>query len=119
VSTSVGALPANLIPRVPKACAPPPHLDLQEGVGDAADIVVSREAAHDEAAQDLAQHGHLRTIHLYRRWLHLADVHHQRHACTDGTTPRLLSWLAKCGLCVEALALSQRLQQVQLTGFEV
>lgn len=38
----------------------PAHLDLQEGVGYATNVVLGCKAAHQQAAQDLAQLRHLR-----------------------------------------------------------
>ena len=54
------------------------HLDLQKRVSDAADIVLWSKAAHEQAAQDLAEHGNMLSVLLYRVGIYLTDLQHQR-----------------------------------------
>lgn len=54
-------------------------LDLQEGVSDAADIMLRGKAAHEQAAHDVAQLRDVLAVGLNSCGFNLADLHHQRH----------------------------------------
>jgi len=55
------------------------YLDLQEGVCDAADIMLWSKAAHEQAAHDVAQLGHMSAVGLDGCGVNRADLHHQRY----------------------------------------
>ena len=54
------------------------HLDLQERVSDAAYVMFWGKATHEQAAQDLAQHGNMPSVLIYRAGIYLTDLQHQR-----------------------------------------
>ena len=56
-----------------------PYLDLQEGICDAADVMLWGEATHEQTAHDVAQLRHMPTIRLNGGRVHRADLHHERH----------------------------------------
>ena len=55
-------------------------LDLQEGVCDAAHIVLSLEAAGHHAAQDPTQSGHVFSVHGDQGRIYVADLQHEGDA---------------------------------------
>ena len=62
------------------------HLDLQERVGDTTNIMLWSKPAHEQAAQNLAQHGYMPPVLLYGVGLYLTDLQHQR--CADRSAGR-------------------------------
>ncbi len=74
------------------------HLDLQEGVSDAADVMLRREAAHQQAAQHLAQRGHVTPVSFNSSWLHRADFQHECDSCEEHAVVPVCQQLSRCVL---------------------
>ena len=60
------------------ASSPWTCLDLQERVCDAANIMLWGKATHQQAAQNLAQHGNMPPVLLYYPGIYLTKLQHER-----------------------------------------